>query len=95
MRRTVAAAAFLLVAASIAAAQKTSTETPASSAIPELNTILMETTFRIQGPKKAQPNSIAYFYCVINYLRKRQHKGQHGSCCTRNRAIRMRRVAID
>jgi imidazolonepropionase-like amidohydrolase len=37
----------------------------------------------------------AYFYCVINYTRKRQHTGQHGSCCTRNRAILIRSVAID
>lgn len=37
----------------------------------------------------------AYFYCVINYTRRRQHKGQHGSRCTRNRAIWIRSVAIE
>ena len=60
-----AAPALLLVVASLAPAQKTSTETPTASAIPELNTILMETTFRIQGPKKGQPNSIAYGTCFF------------------------------
>jgi DNA invertase Pin-like site-specific DNA recombinase len=37
----------------------------------------------------------SYFYCVINDTRRRQHKGQHGSCCTRNRAILIRSVAIE
>jgi len=37
----------------------------------------------------------AYFYCVINYRRKEQHNGQHGSRCTRNRAIWIRSVAIE
>jgi len=36
-----------------------------------------------------------YFYCVRNSTRRRQHKGQHGSCCTRNRAILIRSVAIE
>jgi sugar lactone lactonase YvrE len=38
---------------------------------------------------------LPYFYCVINYTRRRQHKGQHGSRCTRNRAIWIRSVAIE
>src|ERR1035437_6706143 len=41
------------------------------------------------------PQPLAYFYCVINYTRKRQHSGQHGSCCTRNRAILIRSVAME
>ncbi len=42
-----------------------------------------------------QSVALPYFYCVINYTRKRQHKGQQGRCCTMDRAIWMRSVAID
>lgn len=64
-RMFTSALCLLLLIGPLATGQKTSTETPTSSTIPELNTILMETTFRIQGPKKAQPDSIAYGTCFF------------------------------
>ena len=48
------------------------------------------------GAARTAARSLTYFYCVRNYRRKKQpHEGQHGSCCTRNRAIWIRSVAIE
>jgi hypothetical protein len=51
---------LLLILCFQAAAQKAATVTPTASKIPELNTLLMQSTFKVQGPKAGDRTKVAF-----------------------------------